>query len=115
MEIPFLPCPSVDSVDSVAKKIFNQYQPNSHHPTPNAQPTPPNQGSCTARNHPPTAADVGMHTGKPHLLQINPRLGAPQGRLEILAHLVYRHRMAGVVDDAAGLGVVEQVRSEERR
>src|SRR5690554_1023773 len=38
------------------KISFNQYPPKPHHPTPNAQPTPPSQGFCTAPNHPPTAA-----------------------------------------------------------
>src|SRR5690554_7551087 len=60
IEIPFssqsIPIFSCPLVDFVAKKVFNSHPPNPHHPTPNAQPTPPTQGSCTAPNHPPTAA-----------------------------------------------------------
>src|SRR5690554_4201426 len=38
------------------KKMKDCLPPKPHHPTPNAQPTPPSQGFCTAPNHPPTAA-----------------------------------------------------------
>src|SRR5690625_2350463 len=55
------------------------------------------------------APNTGMYPGKPHLLQIDPRLGRPQGGLEILPVLINRNRMAGMVDNAAGGGVVEQI------
>ena len=56
------------------------------------------------------AADVGVHAGKPHLLDalVAAMLGLPpHGRLELHAVLVDGQRMAGVVDDAADVGVVE--------
>src|SRR5690554_123420 len=43
-------------VDFVAKKVFSSHPPQQPRPTPHGQPTPPVQGSCTAPNHPPTAA-----------------------------------------------------------
>ncbi len=55
------------------------------------------------------AADIGVHAGEPHLLQVDAWLGRPQGGLEVLAVFVDGNGVAGVANDAAGGGVVEQV------
>src|SRR5690606_17712041 len=56
-----------------------------------------------------------MDPGKPHLLQIDPRLGRPQRRLEVLAVLVDGHHMTRMVDDDAWRRVVEQIAVRAQR
>src|SRR5262245_15816593 len=56
------------------------------------------------------AADVGVHAGEPYLLDgliaAAPRQ-VPNGGLKFLAMLVDGQRLAGVIDDAAQLGIVK--------